>query len=63
MLDAIGAQRNHVVTPLAVENEGGCVEMTRRTRRVILVLTGVLLTSGLSVASASSAFAGFSFGH
>jgi hypothetical protein len=37
--------------------------MKRRTRRIVLVVTGLVLTTGLSVASAASAFAGFSSGH
>jgi hypothetical protein len=41
----------------------GVWKMRKRTRRIVLVVTGVLLTSGLSVASTSAAFAGFSSGH
>ena len=37
--------------------------MRKRTRKIVLVITSVLLTSGLSVASTSAAFAGFSYGH
>jgi len=37
--------------------------MSKRVRRIGLIVLGTVLTSGLSVAATSSAFAGFSIGH
>jgi hypothetical protein len=37
--------------------------MSKRVRRIALIVVGAAVTSGLSVAATSSAFAGFSFGH